>query len=61
MPFWEHIAWNSSPIYVLVFDASSRREKKELTFLAIKMQGANRSGEGGGRRARCVTPDLSYE
>ena len=35
-------------------------EGRAEIFLAIKMQGTNRTGEGG-RRACSVTPDLSYD
>ena len=34
--------------------------RKSCNFLAIKMQGMNRSGEGG-RRACYGAPDLSYD
>ena len=33
--------------------------RKRLGLLAIKMQGTNRSGEGGEEPVLCVSPDLS--
>ena len=39
---------------------TTREERKGWSLVAIKIQGTKRSGEGG-RRARYVTPDLSYD